>query len=121
MEKQFTHKVEAFNDVFGTTVFYGTKSECHRFVSENEGMVVSGVESELEVVRIKQESEVAYARQLRGHNFYYKLWASLNKSLSDEELKVHSNMIVVELAKSIESQANYYNPTMDAWCEEFLK
>lgn len=122
MENRFTHKVVAYNDTFSTTVFYGTKSEAHMFVADNKGKTqVSGVESELEVQVIKSNSDIAYAIQLRGQNFYYKLWACLNKSMSTSDLEMHANNIIIHLAKSIESQAAYYDQTMDAWCDYFMK
>lgn len=58
----------------------------------------------------------------KGLKYYQKLWKCLLKAIwNTDELGCHANDIIVHLAKSIESQQLYYDPTHDAWCDYFLK
>ena len=61
----------------------------------------------------------------KGIDLYYKLHKCLTRSLSGkaqngDELSCHTNNIIRYLAKSIESNEEWYDASVDAWCDYFL-
>ena len=60
-------------------------------------------------------------------NLYYKLHKALKISIvaptqpNGDSLSTHTNSIVKYLAKSIESGETWYDATVDAWCDYFIK
>ena len=59
---------------------------------------------------------------LKAIELYFKLTACLKKALDDEEnLGCHINKIIMDLAKCIESEYEYYDANAEIWCDYFLK
>lgn len=73
---------------------------------------------------IKNES---YSEEIKAHNLYYKLHNCLKISLTapvqpnGDNLSVHTNNIILKLAKSIESGETWYDSSVEAWCDYFLE
>lgn len=69
---------------------------------------------------------VAYEE--KGHTLYYKLHDCLKVSLDEKNnplpngdyLSCHTNNIIVNLAKSIESAETWYDANLEMWCDYFL-
>ncbi len=57
-------------------------------------------------------------------DLYNKLHKCLKISLdpkNDDNLSCHTNNIIVNLAKSIESVETWYDVSVDVWCDYFIK
>lgn len=65
----------------------------------------------------------------KAQDLYYKLHKCLKISLdpnnnprqNGDNLSCHTNNIIVNLAKSIESQETWYDESVDAWCDYFIE
>ena len=56
-----------------------------------------------------------------GEKYYYRLWKAIRKCLSDEKkYGCHLDNIITQLAKSIDSNYEYYNEYFDAWLDYFI-
>ena len=59
--------------------------------------------------------------------FYYTMWEALEWSIkaptmpNGDELSCHSNNIVRQLAKVLESNYQYYDEFFENWCKYFLE
>ena len=66
------------------------------------------------------------ANETRGIDLYNKLHKCLKialttpKQKNGDELSCHTNNIIRNLAKSIESGETWYDPTVEIWCDYFI-
>ena len=62
----------------------------------------------------------------KAHDLYYKLHRCLKIALTasvqpnGDDLSIHANHIIVNLARSIESGETWYDASVDIWCGYFL-
>lgn len=65
----------------------------------------------------------------KAQDLYYKLHKCLKISLdpknnprpNGDNLSCHTNNIIVNLAKSIESEETWYDDSIDTWCDYFIE